>query len=83
MSQPRPHVFTQYAPVTKSDDAEDNFADLTRAIWVGGAGDVAVIPRAGADPVLLTGVPAGTWLPIACIRVNSTNTDAANIVAFF
>lgn len=79
----KPHAFTQYEPVTKSDDAEDNFNDLTRAIWVGGAGDVALIPRAGADPVILTNVPAGTLLPIACIRLHSTGTDATDVVAFF
>ena len=77
----KPYAFTQYAPVTKSDDPEDNFAEPTRAIWVGGAGDLAVIPRAGANPIVLTNVPAGTLLPIAVIRVHSTGTDASDVVA--
>lgn len=66
-----------FAAVTPSDSA--NFARMARALYVGGAGNVAVV---GKDAVAVTfvGVPAGTILPVECIRVNSTNTTATSIV---
>jgi hypothetical protein len=55
-----------------------------RSLWVGGAGDVAVVgveddPAGGA--VTLKAVPAGTTLPDSVRRVMSTNTTATFIVA--
>lgn len=54
----------------------------TRAIWVGGAGNIAVLP-AGQDSVAvtITGVAAGTLLPIRVVQVLSTGTTATGIVA--
>jgi hypothetical protein len=53
-----------------------------RALYVGGAGDIAVV---GYDDVAVTftGVVAGTILPLAAKRVNATNTTATLIVALF
>jgi len=63
--------------ITKNDDNE--LAYVTKAIYVGGAGDVAVRMYDGTD-VTFAGVAAGTILPIMVKRVLSTGTDATNIV---
>lgn len=65
--------------VTKSDTV--NFTGgAARALYVGGAGDVAVVLKSGTA-VTFVGVPAGTILPVECKRVNSTSTTATSIVA--
>lgn len=61
-------------------------------LYVGGAGNVSVITRAASEKqardgvaavaVTFVAVPAGTTLPIAVSRVNSTLTTATNIVAY-
>lgn len=53
------------------------------ALWIGGAGDVALIAAADASAVTITGVPAGTVLAISAKRVLSTGTTATNIVALY
>lgn len=64
--------------ITPSDTA--NFAVPARAIWVGGAGNVAaVLPNGTA--VTFVGAAAGSIIPVSCIRVNSTNTTATSLVA--
>jgi len=64
--------------VTKSDST---ILKGVRAIWVGGAGNLAVIFADDDSAVTLTGVTAGSLLPIAVTKVMSTNTTATNIVA--
>jgi hypothetical protein len=66
--------------VTPSDSAE--FAVVTRAIFVGGAGNVAVILASG-DTVTFVGVPVGTFLPLACRAVKATGTTATSMVALW
>ena len=72
-----------FAAVTPSDT--DNFnatttkAALTRGLYVGGAGNVVAV-REDGTAVTFASVPAGTILPIRCIRVNSTNTTATLII---
>jgi hypothetical protein len=71
------------------DSAADGFAvspsdsndlnDLPRALWVGGAGDVALALPSGN--VVLKGVQAGTLISIRPIRVRATGTTATDIVA--
>lgn len=58
----------------------DSTAVLFRGLWIGGAGNVAIIGLLGDTAVTLSGVPAGTYLPIAVKRVMSTNTTATLIV---
>jgi hypothetical protein len=63
----------------------DNNTDLaytTRAIWVGGAGAVKVT-LFGGDTVTLSGVAAGTLLPLRVTRVFSTGTDATLMVGLY
>jgi hypothetical protein len=68
---------TNKGVVTKSNSTV--FGVPTRALWVGGAGDVAV--TLGGQTVILTNVPAGTMLNIAVTQVRNTGTSATLIVA--
>jgi len=63
------------AAVTKSDTTTLQAGVL----YVGGAGNVNVRTRLGAD-LLFIGVPAGTFLPIVVDMVYSTSTTATNIL---
>lgn len=69
-------TYTSVVAVTPSDATEIRAAGL----WVGGAG--AVTLRTGDDEtVLISGVPAGTLLPIQARRVHATGTTATLILA--
>ena len=65
--------------VTKNDTTVVN----CRALWVGGAGDVAITAYDDTAAVTIKDVQAGTVLPIACKFVMATNTTATDIVALF
>ena len=57
---------------------------VTRALYIGGAGDVAVVfAGGGSTPVTLAGAAAGTKLMVQVNEVRSTNTTATNIVALY
>ncbi len=81
-----PTPYNLNVPVTPDDSV--NFPQWTTqkvptsAIYVGTTGDVVTI---GVDGTAVTwkAVPAGTFLKIAVIRVNSTNTSASNLVACY
>lgn len=66
--------------ITASDSTE--YIGI-RAIYVGGDGDLAVTMRGNSAAVTFAGVVAGTVLPIRAVKIMSTNTTAANIVALF
>ena len=66
--------------VTKSDAT---ILPTTRGLWVGGAGDVAVIFAGDTAAVTLAGVLAGTLLPVQVTKVMSANTTATSIVALY
>lgn len=53
-----------------------------RALWVGGAGNLTLDFADGQNNVVIAGVPAGTLLPIAPLRVK-TATTATSIVALY
>lgn len=57
----------------------DATAVIFHAVYVGGAGNVAVRTSRGTT-VTFVGVPAGTILPIKCDRVMATNTTATSLV---
>lgn len=65
--------------VTKSDVTVLN---CTRALYVGGAGDVAVKMIEG-QTVTFAGVPAGAVLPVQVTQVLDTGTDATDILALY
>lgn len=56
-----------------------DFDYVTRGIWVGGAGNVAVV-WADDTVSVLEAVPAGTLLPVRAKRVNSTSTTATALI---
>lgn len=66
--------------VTKSDTTV--FTQPTRAIYVGGVGDLAVTYLDGSSDILKA-VPAGTLLRIRVTQVKSTSTTATNISALY
>lgn len=66
---------TTAAAVTPSDST----ALTSRAVWVGGAGDLSVrLSGATGTTVVFTAVPAGSLLPISVVRVMAATT-ATNI----
>ena len=67
------------AAVTPSDSADMTY--VSRGIYVGVTGDVAVNMAGSGAGVTFKAVPAGTLLPIAVARVLATGTTATNIVA--
>ena len=70
------------AAVTPTDTAGGAFMSLTRGLYIGTGGNVAVIMAHG-ETVTFTGATSGSVLPICCGQVNSTNTTATAIVALF
>lgn len=71
---------TAAVAVTPSDTTDLNY--LTRAIYVGGGGDLTVVMANGVT-VTFSAVPAGTMLPIRVNRVRTTGTSATLIVALW
>lgn len=63
--------------ITKHDTNELSY--ITKGIYVGGAGDVAVLSYDGST-VTFKAVPAGQILPIMARKVMSTNTTATDMV---
>lgn len=77
---PSPNPAIYAIAVTPSDSV--NLAPSSRALYVGGAGNVALV-QPDDTVVTFVGVTAGFILPVACKRVNSTNTTATSIVALY
>jgi hypothetical protein len=60
--------------------ATNPLEQVTRALWVGGAGNIAVRFRDGSADVTIVGVPAGMVLDFAVTHVRAAGTTATNIV---
>jgi len=75
LGEPASHAYV----VTPSDVGDIAF--VTRALWVGGAGNVQVNMQGGETAVLISGIAAGTLIPIRVTRVYSANLTASLIVA--
>jgi hypothetical protein len=67
-----------YVAITPNDSADIPNGPV-RALWIGGAGNVAVKGASGTT-VNFLGCGSGTIVPITCARVMSTNTTATGIV---
>lgn len=67
--------------VTASDVT--TYSPPFRALWIGGAGNVAVKTKVGGTAVTFAGVVAGTLLPVNAYQVMSTNTTATDIVGIY
>jgi hypothetical protein len=63
--------------VTPNDGTD--LSEVTRALYVGVGGTVAVTLQSGAE-LVLQGVAAGTLLPLRAQRVKATGTSASAIV---
>lgn len=59
----------------------NQLASVSRQLWVGGAGNITVLMHDDST-VLISGIPAGTLLPIRVKRVNATGTTATLITSF-
>lgn len=71
----------QAAAVTASDSTE---FDEPSTIYVGGAGDVAVVPWIGdGTAVTFAGLSAGQVVPVRVKKCMSTNTTATSLVRVF
>jgi len=69
---------THLAAVTPSDST----VVRCKALYVGGAGDLALQARDDSTTVTLVGVTAGSVIPVSCNKVMAATT-ATNIVALF
>ena len=58
----------------------DSNANVARALYVGGAGNVAVVTRGRSTSVIFVDVPAGAILPVQVTKVLSTGTTATDIL---
>ncbi|MBM6442400.1 hypothetical protein JQF37_02005 [Pseudomonas sp. MIL9] len=67
--------------VTPSDTTL--LSPLPRSLYVGAAGNVAIVPEDGIASVVFVAVSAGQILPIRAKKVMSTGTTASNIVAMY
>lgn len=67
--------------ITKNDTTtyEPSNTGYLDALYVGGAGDVAIVTFAGTT-VTFVGVLAGSIIPVTCKQVLSTGTTATSIV---
>lgn len=65
--------------VTPSDSAT---IPITRAIYVGGTGNITVRMADGQDNILFTAVPVGIF-PIQVDKVYNTGTGATAILALY
>ena len=59
-----------------------NFIPATKALYVGGAGDLVLIAEGDSAAVTLSGVAAGSIIPVRAIAVRNTSTATA-IVALY
>lgn len=71
----QPILATSAAVITPHDTNPNVF----NAIYVGGTGNITLIDLAG-NSVLISAIPAGTILPIACTLVMATGTTATLLV---
>lgn len=62
--------------------ADNDLAITTRAIYVGGAGNLAVI-MAGGTTLTFVGLAAGTLLPIRAKRVLVSGTTATSLIGLY
>lgn len=69
------------AAVTPADDG--SIDPPTRALYIGGAGDVKVDMVGTGTAVIFAGLAAGTMLPIRVTRVYDADTNATSIVALY
>ena len=70
-------VGLRHAAVTKSNVT---VFGAPQAIYVGTGGDIALRLIGDYKVVVYKNVPSGSWLPVLCDKVMSTDTTASDIV---
>jgi len=75
------HPYNQALAVTPSDSV-DLPGGLTRAVFIGGSGNLTVTMNDGNN-VTMAVTTAYPMIPIRCRRILSTGTTATNIVAMY
>ncbi|MEQ8600643.1 MAG: hypothetical protein RLP98_12050 [Devosia sp.] len=73
LDAPATHGFA----IAPNDGAD--LSEITRAVYVGSSGALAVTFASGAE-LVLPNVPAGSLLPLRVQRVRATGTTATDIV---
>jgi len=71
---PSSHCFA----ITPDDNAD--VQQITKAIYIGGGGDVSILPVRSSTPVIFRNVPAGAMLDVRVRKVFTTDTTAAHIL---
>jgi hypothetical protein len=78
---------TEWSPATSSVSVtpsdENELAYLTRGLYVGVGGNVALKLRDDSAAVVFVGVAEGTILPLQVKQVMATDTTATNIIALW
>lgn len=79
-----PHNGLAYTPPNDTDTFVDSRGDAVPvSVWVGGTGNVTVLPFGATTTVTFTGVPAGTVLPVMVRRINLTGLTATSLVVIY
>ena len=73
-------AYNRAVAITPSDSV--NLTDITRGIYVGGAGAVVVVWEDNSTSTF-SAVPVGTVLNVKAKRVNATNTTATLLLALY
>lgn len=63
--------------------SDSTVLDVTRGLYIGTGGTVAVVPVDGDTSVIFTNVANGTILPIQVTKVLSTGTSASDILGLW
>ncbi|MBB3034369.1 spike base protein, RCAP_Rcc01079 family [Alteriqipengyuania lutimaris] len=80
----RRHADSPMAPaacafaIAPSDSAQ--LPSVTKAIYVGGGGDIVLRPLDGTEDVLFAAFPGGGILDVRASAIRATGTSATNIV---
>ncbi len=64
-------------------DDNNDLANVAKALWVGGAGNISLIAVDDSAAVTISGIAAGSVLPIRAKRVRSTGTTTTLIVNLY
>lgn len=76
LDSPAAHAFA----IATSDTVD--LSQITRAVYVGGAGDVKIKTVSG-ETVTFSGAPVGMILPVRVARVFTTGTTATLLVGLY
>ena len=77
---PSSHAAAGAKAITPSDTVDLEY--VTRGVYVGVSGNVAAVMASG-EVVVFVAMAAGIIHPLSVSRINSTSTDATNLVAVY